>query len=664
MRKVQIIIIVLLMFLGIVATGEFYISYVYNFEDMATAKFYTNGYSKEEFLDEIYDKAAEHKVNICAISTITDSTYSTKKEIYCDDSFKQYLETSHYIYGGKHSGFLSGDVLIEYYNFKDIPYDKLDGGIDTVKYYLVGKLDDMNTFKDEVVDKYGGTYPVLDEYDALADSKEKVTTIWVILGLIIVILSYYTIQVNKKETVIKLTLGENINSLILKNITIEVVEIFGTFFLVKLLLSRFEYTGLLLDRILIILSIVSCVCALIQISARFFNISLVMSNAKISKEIIIMNYVVKLISTILVMVLMAEEFAGIIDYFNFSKQKEFFENYKEYQYVSLQIDGDNSDKIEVLEMLSVYEEEMYRENIDNAGIVYFCDDYYGEDKAVISANKNSLPYISEKIQELDLTSLEDKIYVIYNKNTEITNNLKNEIDVVSTLQCDKDEEIEIEYLQYSNDISMSYVCMNNNDKSDRSKNPIIVFNNRSTCSKLSLEEEENSYQIFFDEAFWKATDKEIQNMLNSINNTEGYSIKTSGVYETYMDKLQLYKRTAFLKFILIVMVLVIQIVVSKLLVKMCYDANAVEIAVKKVLGHNILLRYKTIYIISAIFALISTTITVITSYEYNEITNTSNKLSIVTTFIIIIMLDIFIITRFIVKHEKINVQKTLKGGCL
>lgn len=663
MRKIQGLIIGLLILIGVVATGEFYISYVYFFEDMTEVTFHLNGNSKEEFLDDTYKSAIENNINICIVVTETLSEYSSKKTIFCDESFKEYLEDSHYIYNGNHKGFFSGNVDIQYKEYKEVPIEALSEGIESGKYYLIGDLKDMISFKDKLVDDYGGIYPLESDFDSLADSREKVTVVWIIIAMVIIILSYYCVQVEKKEIIIRVTLGENINLIIAKNILIEFIEIFGTFLFISKLFSKVEYTGLLYERILSILVITFIVNSVIQLSTKFFDISLVMSNAKISREVIVMNYIVKLISTILVMVLMTSELSGIVDFYNYKKQEEFFSTYKGYKYVSLKLKVEYENDVEAFDKISLYEEKLYRENIDKYSIVYFNDDYVGGTRSVISANKNAVGYIEMILPELSNRLCDDKIYIIYNEDTIFSGADNEEITSVLNLQYNDEEEMDIEYIPYKDDSYVTSICMANHDLSQNCKNPVIVLNNRKKYSSINLEDE-NEYEIFFDEAFWKATDEEIIKAFYSISGSEMFEIKTSGVYETYEDRLMLYERVAALKAVLFLMVMIIQLVVSNLLVKMSYDANSVEIAIKKVLGHNTIARYKKMYIMTFTFIVIATGITFAFEYTYDEFTNTSNAAYIYAAMIVVTLVDFLIISKSIFVYEKRNIQKTLKGGCL
>lgn len=100
MRKVQIAVVVFLIFIGIIISGEIYIEYISDFEDMPAVSFNSNNYNCKEMLNDLYNGAKEKGLLIGGISTQVDSIYTSRKSIYCDQEFKEYLEDNYYIKEG------------------------------------------------------------------------------------------------------------------------------------------------------------------------------------------------------------------------------------------------------------------------------------------------------------------------------------------------------------------------------------------------------------------------------------------------------------------------------------------------------------------------------------------------------------------------------------
>ena len=163
---------------------------------------------------------------------------------------------------------------------------------------------------------------------------------------------------------------------------------------------------------------------------------------------------------------------------------------------------------------------------------------------------------------------------------------------------------------------------------------------------------------------WNATDSEISQALNKISPDKSVTANTVDVYQTYYDRLMIFKRVAFIKMGLIAVLLIVVMIISRMLVQITYSADSMEIAIKKTLGYGVFDRYKKMYILSGlinIMAVIFGTAYIKSKYY----SGMEISMAIVCLIGIVIMLiDFMLITKFVLRQEKINVSKTLKGGCL
>lgn len=658
MRKVQIAIVSLLMFVGIMITGEFYVDYLYSFEDMTMADFCDNGNGTKNMLDELYSTAKENEVSICAISTEVKSTYSSEKLIYCDDELKKYLEDNYYVIEGKHRGLLSGSVTVKYDEFEKVPEDKINATVENVHFYLIGNNYNISDFMQKVSGKYGGELCNQGAASRVLQTERNLILIWGIIAFMIVVLSYYVVQIEKKESIIRMTLGEGSKTIFLKKALLEIIIICGLFEIIKGAMSFFQYTDIAIGIVRKIVYVTALLCAFIQMTVMFFDVSLVMSNAKISKEVICMNYLLKLIATVVTIILIVSELGEIGNYINYYKQKEFFEFYKGYSTVQIKVkDVRMTDPDE-------YEEKLYRDNVDKMGIVYFADDVKGtSDVNIISANKYAAAYIQNVISELKNYNFEEEIYIIYNKKTQLNDNILKEAKNIGLQQYDKDVKPDYKFIEYNKDVKFPFICLEEQYKSKISDNPIIVFNNLKESGEYNVGSG-NKYQIFFKYAMWNATDSEISQALNKISPDKSVTANTVDVYQTYYDRLMIFKRVAFIKMGLIAVLLIVVMIISRMLVQITYSADSMEIAIKKTLGYGVFDRYKKMYILSGlinIMAVIFGTAYIKSKYY----SGMEISMAIVCLIGIVIMLiDFMLITGFVLRQEKINVSKTLKGGCL
>src|SRR5690625_6655356 len=104
----------------------------------------------------------------------------------------------------------SEEVAINYYNLDEIP----DMG-DFEEYYLIGNTENIKAFKIALINTYGGNHPKAGVDNK--ESKNNVLYIWAIVLIVILLFTYYDIIFQKKEVLVKITIVEKINKIIVKN---------------------------------------------------------------------------------------------------------------------------------------------------------------------------------------------------------------------------------------------------------------------------------------------------------------------------------------------------------------------------------------------------------------------------------------------------------------
>lgn len=474
MRKVQIAVVVFLIFIGIIISGEIYIEYISDFEDMPAVSFNSNNYNCKEMLNDLYNGAKEKGLLIGGISTQVDSIYTSRKSIYCDQEFKEYLEDNYYIKEGNQKALFSGKVIIKFDDFKDIPEERMKALVNPTKLYLVGSEEIISDFISEFSEKYPVYKPEFGAASRLREAKTKLLLVWGLILVMIIIISYYVFQKEKKESVIRVTLGESAIGIFLKKAIIEIGIIGGSFEIVSLIARILDYSTFDLEIVRMVVYATVLICVLMQGAVLKFDVSRVMSNDVISGEILFMNHIVKLLAVAVTVILVISEFKEINNYIDYKAQGKLFEYYKGYVNVDLHVK--NYEEVAPSE----YMEKLYRENIDKLQGTYFVDDTNGvSDIDIICANKNSVEYIKRVIPELSDYDFKEGVYFIYNKNTTLREDIKNEATDMASNLYDKEEEMKPQYLEYKEDVVLPCICIEEDRDSKNSKNPVIVLVNLS-----------------------------------------------------------------------------------------------------------------------------------------------------------------------------------------
>lgn len=657
MRKVQVAVVIFLIFIGIMISGEIYIEYISDFEDMPAVSFSSNNYNCKEMLNDLYNGAKERGLLIGGISTQVDSIYTSQKSIYCDWKFKEYLEKNYYIKAGTNRALFSGKVIIKFDDFQDVPEEKMKALVNPTKIYLVGSEEEISEFINSFSDKYPVYKPDFGAASRLREAKTKLLLVWGLILVMIIIISYYVLQKEKKESVIRVTLGESAIGIFFKRAIIEIGIIGGAFEVISLIAHILGYSTFDLEIVRIIVYATVLLCVLMQGAVLKFDVSRVMSNDVISGEILFMNYFVKLLAVAVTVILVISEFKEINNYFDYKAQGELFGYYKGYVNVNLQVK--NYEEVAPSE----YMEKLYRENIDRLQVTYFTDDTDGvSDIDIICANKNSLGYIKKVIPELSNYNFEEGVYFIYNKNTTLREDIKREATDMAGNLYDRDEEMKPEYLEYSEDIVLPCVCIEEDRDSKNSRNPVIVLVNLPVRNDYNIGDG-SRYLIFFEKTMWKATEKDIEQALEKISKDRNATAYIQDVYDSYVERLELLERTAYIKAVLIVTLLLIVVIISRIQVQILYSSNEIEIAVKKTLGYSMIERYRKMYICSGLINILAVIAGVIYS-KSSMYKGSGSVIGICLVGVLVMLLDFIIVTLFISRNEKVSVPKTLKGGCL
>lgn len=655
MRRLQIFLIAMLIFFGFVLSGEFYTEYVYNFDELSEIELGGNKENVPAMLKDITESAKKNNVMICGITDNVQSEFASEKIIYGNEDIKKYLEDEYYIIEGQQRALFSGKIDVKYYDFESITDKQMDSAVSKMHFYVAGDEFSTQNFCYKINEKYSASILQIGDAYMRFQLEKNVILIWAIISLMIIILSYYVLQVEKKENVIRITLGESAFAVFWKKALYEIALIVIFFEIFRAILGQFLYTNVEISTVRAVVYATAISAGFIQVTVLFFDISLVMSNAKISKEIVVMNLLLKIVASTACIILIVSEIGQLGNYFDYKKQEDFFEYYKDYEYVNMK-DLDYMDEIDG----DIYYEKFYRESFDKMNVTYFCDDTIGNNKVdIICANSNTLDYIKTKISNLDNIEFTEGVYIIHNKATVIDKKTKEEILSVGSELYDGENEMKLYDITLDEDIELTYLCFENELKSKSSKNPIIVLNNYATSKEFDLEDA-SGFLIFFDSCFYRGTDEEIASTLSQIGISNAVEVETINVYQSYLGKLLVLKRTAYIKIALIAALLFAMTLISRMFVQITFALDETEIAIKKTLGYSIFGRYKKL--VTGI--ILANALGILLSISNSADISKAQILSYIITGVLLTSIDLLIAFIFINRQEKQGIPKILKGGCL
>jgi hypothetical protein len=122
----------------------------------------------------------------------------------------------------------------------------------------------------------------------------------------------------------------------------------------------------------------------------------------------------------------------------------------------------------------------------------------------------------------------------------------------------------------------------------------------------------------------------------------------------------LLKRTLLINSVITLILIALEILTISTVIKLEYNVNAVEIALKKILGYNLFHRFKKIYLMEIILGIASVTASLI----LNILLDFGQAKFILLGCVIFIVCDLTVMTIKIMRLDKENINKILKGGAL
>jgi len=647
------------MFIGILIIGESHAFYLDNFytQYSNTTLYLQLNTTSKEMITDISNSSTRNKVEVFTFIRTQPNISLTEYNIYGTQGVENLVNQNSNIFKRNYKSLFLGSINFKFNNIDDVPNIK-----NQTEYYVIGSKDNIKQFKMDLIDKYAGNHPK--EGISNKESVKNIIAIWILIISIILLFSFYDVISQKKENLIRMTMGEKIGNIIWKNILLDTFVFMLSFILILFIL--FKYTFVFFDfKISLMLFIISLILnGLLYLSLYFLNVKEVFSNSKNSKNLLSINYGIKLITTIITIFIISSNIGFIYQSYTFYKQQTFFEDHSDYFHIKFMYypinysDGTSNDRI--VESMTV-QETFYKEFFKEFNTMAVKDISGIVNKGAISANKNSFNYLSTKIIKLNNFKLNKDFYFI------LPDKMKNDSKIVDVLK---------KSIPFNDDVNLSYnydliyyhenidvVGMDEDEiyGSTLIKNPIIIYNNMSEALiknqsiRRSIGSSDELYDVMYEIS--SATQLDKLNKFIKTHKLEGQFIQKINVLEKYENMWIIAKRILYINLIFSFLVLLLEIIIINSIITLEYKVNAIELSIKKVLGYNILQKNSKIVMMTVVTTILSIVIAVIV----NIMMETKKGYYLVFGGISILILELSVILFYIRKIENSQVQKILKG---
>ncbi|WP_461205844.1 DUF1430 domain-containing protein [Clostridium sp. DL1XJH146] len=658
MKGIKYIVSFCVIFIGILIIGESHIFYLDNFYTLYdnTTLYLQHDTTSEEMIADILNSAHRNKVEVFTFTRTQRDVVNTEYDIYATAGTEKYINENSNIFEGNYTSLFVGNTNFKFNDFNDI--HSIENMHD---YYFIGSEEQVYQFKMDLINKYAGNHPKQGYIDK--EARNNTVAIWILIISIILLLSFYDILSQKKENVVRISMGEKISKIIWTNIILDSLALIVIFIVILSVLSRYSYVFFNFKISIILFIILLFINGTLYLNLYFYDIKEVFSNSKGSKKLLSINYGLKLVTTIITIFIISSNIAFSAQSYKLYKQKSFFEKHSDYYYIKFMyrpiVKNDGSMKDTWNESEAV-QSRFYKEFFEKFHSTALKDNSgYIEQEAII-ANRNSFDYLSSKIDELRDSDLDKDVYFMLpekmKENPEIIDNLYGKL-------CSREEtKFDYEVIYYHEDIEVIGIDEDSIYGSNLVKNPCISYINISLDKAGSNNIYLNNLDYLNDVMYKISSDNEFNEFNEFLveHNLKDEEVYKINVLEKYENSWIIAKRVLYINLVFSVLVLFLEFIIINSIIRLEYEVNAIELSIKKVMGYSVLEKNWKIIMMTVITTISSILISVIVVkvMEIKEVYYLAFGGSM------ILILELFVITFYIRRIENCKIQKILKGGNL
>ena len=641
-KYVNAVIIFLCMAICIILPGESYQSYLDCFDDNYKVTFFLpSNVSSKEMIAELTETANDNNIQFFKTEKRVKNVFCSELLIYGSPVSFEYLENQYDIHEGEYNSLFLGKTIINFIDINTVTKDFLESN---VEYSLIGDYYDMRTFKAALIDKYGGSFPQKEIDDSQKEYKSILLVAWIITIILSVLLNLYETESVKKENFVRVINGEKTHYIVSKKILLFAAVSIVLYSLIYNAVGYINHVGFLhsISKISFIVFLIANLLVFMRMMT--YNPQKILSRNNNAQSILSLNYIVKCFSVILTVLVIAANTVTIIECTDYYKQKDFFIDHKnDYYYQNIIIN--NNPSIDTINEEGAFYSEF------ESDIFYLCEKYMLNDsdyEIAYEANINAIPYLKTEISELNDVGNDAEILLLYKDGTIISDEDRDFL--ISSFSA----KFNVQEIPYHDNARVIVRQLGYEPITKIAKNPIIVVYNIPIST--IWDNKQIGIQIPLINCSVNVDQSEVEKFFNSRN----ISFANTNAYDYYQYRWELLKRTLFIVIILSVVMIVLELLTIFTIIKLEYTINSEEIAIKKVLGYNIIERFFMLYLIEIILGVISVVVSVIV----NHFAKFAPDLYVVLVSIIAIAVNLSVITFELFRSDKKNINKILKGGAL
>lgn len=634
MKYIKVLLSCMIILLAMLTSSEIYQNYLSVFiEDFYCVTYYPQeGITQEKMICDIFEKAREHQLDIFYAEDVIVNWHQETIDLYGDERTQKTLSSQYDILYGQRNSLLTGSCEVRYHNYQQLSKKEL---AKEPTYYLIGKYKDMVHYKQELSDTYAGAFPKQDGSRNHHLMQCQLAFVWIMTMLVLGSFTLYESLLRKKENFLRISLGERISVIVLKNIVIDILVYLAAYFLSYVVVRQMTQTAspIPMQREFFLLLCIGN--SFIYCNMFFYNVRKVLSGDRVSRTVLYANYVIKTITNVAAILLLSANIVQLYDCAKYYEQRSFYQQYRDYCYVHFLTDEDSES----------LERNFYETYKDQASIISIGKDLYlneSEKSGVIVANKNACSYLERCIPDFEYKNMGQSNFILLPEQSSLSSD---DINYLKGLLQDESTKI----VTYKSPVKVIAQNVRRSEQSEWVKNPVIV---------CQMQEKGSNTLWNFDELLIRIDQKQMKEFSARENYEDAYVLEN--VWENYTYHWNQKKRTVLLNVVMLLIVCGFQCLINIAIVRMEFQVNAIQLAIQKILGYSVWQRNRKMIGITLAIYVMSVLAGIVLAWWY--------PLPKIAFLLlgngILFVLDLITILFFIWRQEKLQLVKILKGGSL
>lgn len=649
MKKVKFAVCVFLLLFCLALGGELYQMYLDDFTDgvyyFSSARMnYDTDSDIQKKRDKITALSEKNNCRVFCVEKNLIGASSAEITVYTPDAATEAeVKKQLSIAPGEYKSLFSGVTTVYFKDFYEAP--------DDMYFYFFGAEESVwNIKQDYNLSFNSGTL----KRESPQHIQWFLLLAWAIFGLVLLFLTWFDIQFQKKENFVLVSLGKPVSHIILKNIFKDVGFLVAAAAVLTLVLSPFTHIAYSINISLLLFGAFLLLNSLVYLTMFRYDMKMALSKSNFSTAVLSDCYVLKAISLIVTVAVLSANILIISENGALLNRREYVAGYSGYSFLNV-VDKSTKNLSSAQmtkrdEFLYKVENEIMKKEYAENDMAFSDIVLSGRDLDYVVISENSAELL-DGIKAVESIDFSKDYYILLPEGCENpqekTETCKSMLEVTDKYSC--------EVLTYSENKSVFHFTQTSystvNFKATAS--PVIIL--LSSCDMPV-----SSYVSFLD-AMFNITQEDIDYYKSKYKLEEKHmDIKVTNVAQRTEYAWAVLGRMTGLSAALSLFMLLLELLMIITIAKLEYITNSVELSLKKILGYSLLSRNKAMVLLNAFSVFIG----VFTAVTVALLLKVGIWLLFLLVGLAIFVLECVTICYYSARLERTNVPKILKGGCL